>query len=122
MSKKKFIISICTFAVAVAIAFVFIIMNSKNSSAAYADGTWRGESEGRNGLIEISITTMDGAIISGSIISECETDFAKPAIRDILDQAISKGNINSYDVVSGCTISSNATAEAIKDALSKAAE
>lgn len=35
-------------------------------------------------------------------------------------QAVSKGNINSYDAVSGATITSKATAEAIRNALAKA--
>ena len=117
--KKKFIICVVSFCVAVIAAFAVILTFSK-SGPSYADGTWTGTGEGRNGPVEVSITVSNGKITDGKIISESETDFAKPAAQDILDQAISKGNMNSFDAVSGCTITSKATAEAIRNALDKA--
>ena len=117
--KKKFIICVVSFCVAVIAAFAVILTFSK-SGPSYADGTWTGTGEGRNGPVEVSITVSNGKITDGKIVSESETDFAKPAAQDILDQAISKGNMNSFDAVSGCTITSKATAEAIRNALDKA--
>lgn len=117
--KKRFIICVVSFCVAVIAAFAVILTFSK-SGPSYADGTWTGTGEGRNGPVEVSITVSNGKITDGKIVSESETDFAKPAAQDILDQAISKGNMNSFDAVSGCTITSKATAEAIRNALDKA--
>lgn len=117
--KKRFIICVVSFCVAVIAAFAVILTFSKSGSS-YADGTWTGTGEGRNGPVEVSITVSNGKITDGKIVSESETDFAKPAAQDILDQAISKGNMNSFDAVSGCTITSKATAEAIRNALDKA--
>lgn len=117
--KKRFIICVASFCVAVIAAFAVILTFSK-SGPSYEDGVWAGVGEGRNGPIEVSITVSGGKITDGKIVSETETDFAKPAAQDILEQAISKGNMNSFDAVSGCTITSKATAEAIRNALEKA--
>lgn len=120
MKRNRFVFIFAGYFVALVAAFMFIISCAKKPSASYSDGTFTGVGEGRNGPVEISITIKDGKIVAGDIISEEETDFAKPAIRDILDQAVSKGNMKSFDAVSGCTISSKATAEAVNNALDKA--
>jgi len=120
VKNKKFIFIFAGYFVALVAAFMLIMSCVKKPSASYTDGTYTGVSEGRNGPIELSVTVKDGKIVAGKVLKEEETDFAKPAIQDVLDQAVSKGNIKSFDAVSGCTISSNATAEAIKDALNKA--
>jgi len=120
VKNKKFIFIFAGYFVALVAAFVFIMACVKKPAVSYTDGTYTGVAEGRNGPIELSVTVKDGKIVAGKVLKEEETDFAKPAIQDVLDQAVSKGNIKSFDAVSGCTISSNATAEAIKDALNKA--
>lgn len=116
--KNRFIICVSVFCVAVIAAFALIFGTSNGPS--YQDGVWNGTAEGRNGPIEVSITLVKGKITDGKIVSESETDFAKPAATEIMRQAVAKGNINGYDAVSGCTITSKATAEAISDALKKA--
>jgi len=117
--KKRFIITISAFCIAVIAAFAVIVKCSK-SGPSYEDGVWTGTGEGRNGPIEVSITVTNGKITDGKVIAEEETDFAKFAEDEIIEQAVSKGNINSFDAVSGATITSKATAEAIKNALDKA--
>lgn len=116
--KKRLMICSGGFFLAVIAAFIFIFNCAK--APVVQDGTWTGVGNGRNGNIEVSITVKDGKIADGKIISEEETDFAKPAAADVMAQAVSKGNINSYDAVSGATITSKATAEAIRNALAKA--
>lgn len=116
--KKRFMICTGGFFLAVIAAFIFIFNCAK--APVVQDGTWTGVGNGRNGNIEVSITVKDGKIADGKIVSEEETDFAKPAAADVMAQAVSKGNINSYDAVSGATITSKATAEAIRNALVKA--
>lgn len=119
MNKKKgMLFAFVGFAVAAACALAFII--NSNKSVSYADGTWNGTGDGRNGPIEVSVTIENGKIVSADILNESETDFAKPAIRAVLDQAVTKGSMNSFDAVSGATISSKATFDAVKNALNAA--
>ena len=106
--KNRFICALFAFAVASFIA-LFVINSHEDNAVSYADGVWNGSGNGRNGPIEISITVKDQKIVAADIISEKETDFAKPAIRNVLDQAVSKGTMSSFDAVSGATISSKAT-------------
>ncbi|MCR5081811.1 MAG: flavocytochrome c [Treponema sp.] len=114
--KNRFICALSAFAVASLIA-LFVINSKSDKALSYADGVWNGSCNGRNGPIQISITLKDQKIVAADIISEKETDFAKPAIRNVLDQAVSKGSMNSFDAVSGATISSKATFEAVRNAL-----
>lgn len=115
---KKFIVSVFVFIVAVIAALAVIFNFTK--APAYQDGIWNGTGAGRNGAINVSITVENGKITDGKILSEEETDFAKPAAQEIMNQAVAQGNIDSYDAVSGATITSKGTAEAIKAALAAA--
>ena len=116
--KKRFISTLSVYCVAVIAALVLILNFTK--APALQDGVWAGTGNGRNGDIQVSVTVKGGKIIAGKVVSEDETDFAKPAAQEIIDQAVGKGHIKSYDAVSGATITSNGTAEAIKNALAKA--
>ena len=119
MNKKKgMLFAFIGFAIAAACALAFII--NANKSVSYSDGTWNGTGDGRNGPIEVSVTIENGKIVCADILSESETDFAKPAIRAVLDQAVAKGLMNSFDAVSGATISSKATFDAVRNALNAA--
>ena len=117
--KNRFFCALSVFSVA-SIAGLLIINAHVSRKVSYADGVWNGKGNGRNGPIEISVTIKDQKIIAADIISEEETDFAKPAIRNVLDQAVSKGSMNSFDAVSGATMSSRATYEAVRMALDSA--
>ena len=119
MNKKRFFSSLIGFIVASIAALIFITTYSLKTPA-YADGEWTGRGEGRNGPIEISLTVKNKKIVDYKILSESETDFAKPAIKSVLDQLLARGNIKSYDAVSGATISSKGTVEAIRNALNLA--
>lgn len=119
MNKKRFFSSLIGFIVASIAALIFITTYSLKTPA-YADGEWTGRGEGRNGSIEISLTVKNKKIVDYKILSESETDFAKPAIKSVLDQLLAQGNIKSYDAVSGATISSKGTVEAIRNALNLA--
>ena len=116
--KKRFISTLSVYCVAVIAALVLILNFTK--APALQDGVWAGTGNGRNGDIQVSVTVKGGKIIAGKVVLEDETDFAKPAAQEIIDQAVVNGHIKSYDAVSGATITSNGTAEAIKNALAKA--
>ena len=113
--KKAFVAKAAAFAAlsaaAIAISLGTIKGGQKNS--------YRGIGEGRNGPIEVEISVKDGRIKNARVVSESETDFAKPAAGEIIRQAIGKEGLETFDAVSGATITSEGTAKAIKDAWNK---
>ncbi len=115
--KKILLISV----LCILIAAGFIYKTMLDVSISYQDGVWNGTGYGNNGKIEVAIVVKDNKIISGSILREKESDFAKPAATIILNHAINHGNLDEFDAVTGATVTSKGTAQAIYDALEKAA-
>lgn len=118
MNKKPFLIT-GVFLVLAAAAIV-IGVKSRSAGASYNDGEWTGTAEGRNGPITLSLTVKGGKVVSGQVVSEDETDFAKPAEQKLIDQLVKTQNTAKLDTVSGATITSKATIEAIGMALTLA--
>ncbi len=118
MNKKPFLIT-GVFLVLAALAIV-IGVRSRSSGAGYNDGEWTGSAEGRNGPISLSLTVAGGKVTGGKIVSEDETDFAKPAEQKIIDQLVKTQSTAKLDTVSGATITSKATIDAIAMALAAA--
>ena len=85
MNKKPFLIT-GVFLVLAAAAIV-IGVKSRSAGASYNDGEWTGTAEGRNGPITLSLTVKGGKVVSGQVVSEDETDFAKPAEQKLIEQA-----------------------------------
>lgn len=112
MNRKSIIASV-TF---LAVAFLAIAGIVKMTGSAKKDW-YRGTAEGRNGPVVVDVKIVDSKIIDGRVVSETETDFAKPAAKEIIRQAIAKGNAESFDAVSGATITSEATAKAVQNAV-----
>ncbi len=117
MNKKNTLIAAAVFLICSAIAMIFGISCSKKQSSAFNDGVWAGTGNGRNGDVKIEITVANGKIASGRVLQEEETDFAKPAIQTIIDLAVKKQKVKGLDVVTGATITSNATMEALQNAI-----
>ncbi len=119
MNHKNLRNSIATiiFILVSAISIVFIALGCK---VQLLDGTWLGSSEGRNGPIEISVTVKDSKIIDAQVVKEEETDFAKPAATEIVQKFLATGKTSGIDTVSGATITSKATLQALNNALNKA--
>ncbi|MCR5046772.1 MAG: flavocytochrome c [Treponema sp.] len=80
---------------------------------------YRGIGEGRNAPIEVEIRVQDGKIKSATVVSESETDFAKVAESQIISQALENQSLENFDAVSGATITSNGTAQALRAAWNK---
>ncbi|MBP5156876.1 MAG: FAD-dependent oxidoreductase, partial [Treponema sp.] len=118
MNKKAFLIT-GVFLVLAAVAIV-IGVKSRSAGASYDDGEWTGSAEGRNGPISLSLTVANGKVTGGRVLSEDETDFAKPAIQTVIDQFVKTQNVAKLDTVSGATITSKATINAIGMALALA--
>lgn len=97
-------------------AAIGIIMSSTQQKPMQ-DGTFSGTADGRDGPIEISVTIKDGTIVSARAEKEQETDFAKPAIQEILRKFNASGKADETDIVSGATITSKATIAALHKAV-----
>lgn len=81
------------------------------------DGKWSGVGEGKNGPVTISLEISGGRAVSGEVISDAETDFAKPAIPQIIGEFVEGQDLSKIDAVSGATLTSQAAKDAISDAL-----
>lgn len=119
MKKRALVITSALFLVIAAAAIVFGVSKARASSApaVLIDGEWEGSAPGLNGPIKLSLTVKDGKVVEGKVLSENETDFAKPVIKDSIDKFVKTGNIKKVDTVSGATFTSKGTIEAIKNAL-----
>lgn len=96
------------------------VMSAFSKPKALPDGTFSGKADGRNGIIEVAFSVKDGKIVSTEILKEEETDFAKPAIKSILEKFASTGKTAEIDINSGATITSKATLKALENAISSA--
>lgn len=122
MKKRGLITASAVFLAVSAAAIVAGIAKTRADSvpARLIDGRWEGTGAGLNGPITISLTVKDGSIVEGAVLSEDETDFAKPAIQDSIAQLIKTGSVKKVDTVSGATFTSKGTIEAMKNALALA--
>ncbi len=111
-SKKNFFAGAAAFLVVSAAAIIAMAGFSKSASK----DKFRGTGNGRNGPVTVELVIKNDKILSGSVVSENESDYAKPAAQAMIDQAVAKNSIESFDAVSGATITSDGTAEAIKNA------
>ena len=95
----------------------FAISCSSNSAKPMKDGNFSGTGEGRSGEINLTISVKNGKVTNVKVNSEAETDFAKPAIQKISNQVINGTEISALDTVSGATMTSNGTIEALQNAI-----
>ncbi len=119
-SKKSTMAASVVFGFVSLAAIGGMISCNGSSSSPYADGTYTGKGEGRNGPIEISVTVKGGKIKAANVVKEAETDFAKPAEATIIEQFIKKQSTDGIDAVSGCTLTSGGTIAALNAALAAA--
>ncbi len=81
-----------------------------------SDGKYSGTGEGRNGFITLTIDVKDGKVSSVNIDSEAESDFAKEAITKLSSQIVQGFSFDNLDAVSGATLTSRGTIEALENA------
>ena len=89
------------------------------TNPVYADGTYEGTGQGRNGEIALSVTIENGVISGIQVISQAETPNYWENAKALLD-TITENNSVDVDVVSGATLSSKGIKAAVSDALQKA--
>lgn len=114
MFKKSFSIFL-----SMTILFFSISCSSKDS-AQMKDGNFIGNGEGRSGEISLTISVENGKVTNVKVNSEAETDFAKPAIEKISNQFINGTELSDLDAVSGATMTSLGTIEALQNAVKAA--
>ena len=116
MNSKKIIgIAIGVFVIAAAAATV--ISSRGRAKGKFVDGEWPGMGEGRNGPIELTLSVKGGKITGAKVTKESETGFAQPAEQFVIDQAVAKQSVEGLDIMSGATITSNATMAALQAAV-----
>ncbi len=96
---------------------LFAISCSSNANKPMKNGDFSGSGEGRSGEINLTISVENGKVTNVKVNSEAETDFAKPAIQKISNQLINGTEISDLDTVSGATMTSNGTIEALENAV-----
>ena len=115
MKNKKLIVCTAVFLVlAAVVAFIGVKFSAQKP---LTDGEWTGSAAGRNDRVVMSVSVSGGKITAIKTVQEDETDFAKEAITQIAAAVLSGKSVDSVDAVSGATITSNATKQAIKEAL-----
>lgn len=117
-TMMKNMLQMAVFIVISAFAIAFSVVKTK--APVLSDGNWKGTGDGRNGPIEVTVTIEQGKIIGAGIISEAETDFAKPAELTIIEQAVKTGTVADLDAVSGATLTSKGTVQALQNAFNAA--
>lgn len=105
----------------VAVVFLLVSLIVIVQSVTQKQTEYRGTAPGRNGDITVSIKVEDGKITGGHIIHEEETKGMNEAVATVLNQAIATGSAEGLDTVTGATITSKATMQAIQNALLLAA-
>lgn len=91
----------------------------KTDSSALANGTFSGSGKGKNGDVTVSITIKDNVITEAIVTDSKETAGYNTASEVILEKIIQTNSLE-VDGVSGATYTSNATFEAVRNALSAA--
>ena len=95
-------------------------LSACSGSGKYKAGTYTGTAKGHNDNVTVSVTVTSSKIKSVEITEQKETaGISDPAINN-LPAAIVKAQKADVDTISGCTDSSVAIINAVKDALSKA--
>ena len=86
------------------------------------DGTYEASAEGHEGDITLEITIEDGEIVDIGNFDHQETeDLSDPAFEEMPDRIIDAGGTEGVDGVTEVTVSSEAIAIAVEEALYKAA-
>lgn len=94
--------------------------NTDTPKSAGLNGTYIGEGQGNNGIVQIETTFVDGKITKVEVKSHSETPgICEVAIENVPKRIIESNSIN-VDAVSGATNTSNAIISAVKAAIENA--
>ncbi|MDY3114680.1 MAG: FMN-binding protein [Sutterella sp.] len=91
------------------------------AQAAYKDGTYTGEGQGRASKIEVQVDIKGGKIADVKVLKHGETDMIFGAAQEeMLPKIVAKNGLDGVDNAAGATLSSEGIRAAVKAALAKA--
>lgn len=91
------------------------------ANAAYKDGTYVGEGQGNESVIQVQVDVKGGKIADVKILKHQETEMMIAAAVDMMVPTIvEKNGIEGVEAVAGATMSSEGIKKAVVNALSKA--
>jgi uncharacterized protein with FMN-binding domain len=90
------------------------------AQAAYKDGSYTGEGQGRASKIQVQVDVKGGKIADVKVLKQGETEMIFGAAQDEMLPKIEKNGVDGVDNAAGATLSSEGIRAAVKDALSKA--
>lgn len=117
MLRQNFVSKLCKGLGILAFGICISILTGCGEDKPLRDGDWQGIGEGKNGPVTISLTVKEGKVTGGKVVSEAETDFAKPAIAEIIEKYTQTQTLDGIDAVSGASFTSDATFDAIENAV-----
>jgi uncharacterized protein with FMN-binding domain len=85
----------------------------------YLDGTYKGLARGYKSLFQATVVITDGNIVSIDITHADDEDYYA-ACEGIIGRIITRQTTDGIDTVTGCTLSSRAILDSVKNALMKA--
>lgn len=83
----------------------------------FTDGTYEGAAEGFHGEIKVKVEVADGKISNVEILEQTETAGLGDVATEDIAKKIVEAQSTEVEAVSGATMSSNGTMEAVKNAL-----
>lgn len=90
------------------------------ASAAYKDGTYEGQGQGKEGILNVSVTVKGGKIADVKLVKHGDTEMIiGGAFPEIAKEIVAKNSADVADVA-GATLSSKGIKAAVADALKKA--
>lgn len=94
----------------------------KDTDYTFADGTYEGCGEGRNGIILVRSTVSQHIITSVKVVSQSESSFAQDCINTLLQRALAKQDKLSLSVdgIAGATLTSTGVIDAVNMSLDAA--
>ncbi|MEW9094244.1 MAG: flavocytochrome c [Clostridiaceae bacterium] len=90
--------------------------NTNKSQTAIANGTYKGEGNGKGGKISVEVTIKDDTITDVKVLEQKETPGYETAMDTLKENILSKNSLD-VDIVAGCTLTSKGYLEAITAAL-----
>ncbi|AEC01580.1 flavocytochrome c [Parasphaerochaeta coccoides] len=90
---------------------------SPSAASSIPDGTFTGEANGFAGPLKVQVSISGGKIADVKLLELSDSDFSRPAVDTIINQAKSKGTADALDVVAGASFTSKGVIAAIQNAI-----
>lgn len=102
------------------LGLLFLLTGCMNKKTVMKNGIFYGVGNGRGGPITVSIKVVNNRITDVKIISEAESDFARPVYKILTESVLEGVEPNVLDAVSGATITSKGFKKALAGAVDSA--